>query len=85
MFRSPQPLVWDRVYQRLLEWHRDQSITEEDKPPVPLILGGRVFSSSSDKHHRWLQTVQWAERHGCPDLVRVESADFETWNRDVPP
>jgi hypothetical protein len=85
MFRSPFPQVWDSVYKRLLDWHRAHRISKEDKPPVPLILGGRPFSSSSDKHQRWLQTVEWAQRHGCAAIVEVREEDYEVWDRDIPP
>src|SRR6266849_4065106 len=83
VFRSPSPTVWDRVYKRLLDWHRVHSPTGEDKPPVPLILGGRAFSSSSQRHDRWLQTVDWAQRHGCADLVAVGSDEFDASDRDI--
>jgi len=83
-FRSPQPLAWDRVYRLLLEWHRDRGLAGQDTPPVPLVLAGRVFSSSSQKHERWVETVNWAKRHGCHHLVELANDDFEVSDRDIP-
>src|SRR5712691_11868675 len=81
--KTPSPTAWDRVYKRLLDWHRTHALGGEDKPSVPLILAGRGFSSSSLRHDRWLQTVDWAQRHGCADLVAVGSDDFDVFDGDI--
>src|SRR5207249_89217 len=77
LFRSPNPIAWNRIHKRLLDWHRIHCLSVKDEPPVPLILAGWVFSSSSQRHNRWLQTVEWAQRHGCAGLVAVASSEFE--------
>jgi hypothetical protein len=38
-------------------------------PPVALILTGWEFSNDIEKKNRWEETVEWAERNGCSDLV----------------
>ena len=84
MFQSPSPVVWDGVYKRLIDWHRVHCTSDENRPPVPLILAGRAFSSPSLRHERWLQTVDWAQRHGCPDIVAISGGDFEVCDPDIP-
>jgi hypothetical protein len=38
-------------------------------PPIPLILNGRVFSTDVEKKRRWEDTLSWAMRNGCLDLI----------------
>ena len=84
MFTAPKPIAWNAVYERLLGHLRRTDPQGHDVPPVPLILGGRIHSSSRDKHERWLATLAWAERHACADLAQLPASDFEHWDRNVP-
>jgi len=44
--------------------------------PVPLILGGWAYSNDIEKMQRWEETVAWAGKNGCADLVEAPSGDF---------
>ena len=82
MFRCPNPQEWARVYDVLSRFHED-SADRDHAPPKPLILNGWVFSSSGEKHQRWLQTVVWASSHGCDHVTSsVVDADFVVWDSD---
>lgn len=74
----PEPMDWNEIcellateYQRS---HKQASQTEgleywkEIGLPIPLILNGWVFSSDVEKHHRWLETLEWAKKN---DLMWV--------------
>lgn len=62
----PLPLAWHRVYQALTLFADRHGASP---PPAPLILGGWVWSSDSDKLERWQQMIRWAEANGCSDLL----------------
>ncbi len=46
-------------------------------PPKPLILAGWAFSNDTEKMQRWEETVGWAERNDCSNLVSgIPDEDF---------
>lgn len=72
--------MWQRVYEQL----RDYANTTP--PPTPLILNGWVFSSASEKHLRWSETVAWAASSNLSHIVEsLVDGDFCSWDYDEPP
>ena len=70
----PKPPIWLETYQRLYEaWRRGDC--HGDPPPMPLVLGGWIYSSDRDKQHRWQQTIEWAERHNFAPLIPLLGDD----------
>lgn len=84
-FVCPQPAAWARIHQALVDaWRR--SGAQGDAPPVPLILAGWAYSNDSEKHSRWLATIDWASRVGLGSLIPelrsaepYERAEFSTY------
>jgi len=73
----PKPPVWNQVYQRLVRIAATRADLME--PPVPLILGGWIYSNDMEKRNRWLETVHWAQEAGCEDmLASLKAEDFYT-------
>lgn len=65
----PLPDKWNEVYGLLLSfWHKSGS-AEKDMPPVPLILAAWHETTGLQKLIRWKETVEWANRHGCKNLI----------------
>jgi hypothetical protein len=55
-----------------------------DSPPIPFILDGWWASSAAQKHRRWQDTVQWAERRGLKHITSSVAADqFEHWSEET--
>ena len=93
----PMPRPWGDAYNLLREFSQSNKCNPQE-PPKPLILSGWGFSSDVDKHQRWEETVRWAERNGCielidaipeSDLLYVEELNdyaygdqFANWNMD---
>lgn len=75
--KCPNPTVWASVHERLLASARELGI--EDIPPKPLILNGWVFSSSAEKHARWLETIDWAERCNLTHLTNLPECEYTIW------
>jgi hypothetical protein len=67
VFICPMPQHWAATHQLLLLACDELEII--DRPPVPLILNGWVFSSDRQKHERWQETVEWARDHGLEHLT----------------
>jgi hypothetical protein len=68
IFVCPNPLNWNQVYEDLLKvWESmDRKVS---KPPTPLILNAWWACSDLEKHNQWEETVKWAERNDCADLI----------------
>lgn len=64
----PNPGPWAEIYKHLERSWRNSGCYG-DAPPMPLILSGWHYSSDHDKQLRWLQTVEWAERHNFGHLI----------------
>lgn len=62
----PIPSSWNDTYSQLVEFAEARRLL---LPPVPLFLGGWWFSNDIDKKKRWDDTVEWANRNGCSELV----------------
>jgi hypothetical protein len=72
----PKPIRWSEAFNRLTEYAQSHPC-DPPSPPIPLILAGWAFSNDIDKKERWEQTVAWAEKNGCPDLIAgIPDSDF---------
>ena len=84
MYTCPNPGEWHRVHRELLR-ARARAAVQPPEPPIPLILGGWVYSSAREKHERWTETVAWAREHGCGAIVEsIPREEYEHWDTDVP-
>jgi hypothetical protein len=64
----PFPLIWNEIYKSLYQkWIECSSIGEA--PPVPLILGGWVYSNDVEKQKRWKETEKWAQGRGFSSIL----------------
>ena len=52
-YKCPLPIKWNEIYKLILK----NNI--ENKPPIPLILNGWVYSNDYEKEDRWKNTVEW--------------------------
>jgi hypothetical protein len=64
----PLPEHWLKILDQLRNWISNTG-AQVTAPPAPLILAGWVYSNDVEKRERWLETVEWAERHGCVHLL----------------
>jgi len=64
----PNPMPWNEAYKRLTRYAKMHDCAPT-LPPKPLILAGWAFSNDIEKKNRWEETVEWADRNGCRDLV----------------
>jgi len=72
----PNPMPWHEVFECLTEYAQSHSCMPPT-PPTPLILAGWAYSNDVEKMQRWEETVTWAERNGCSDLVSdIPDRDF---------
>ena len=72
----PNPWPWSQAFQRLTQYAESRPCSPAS-PPRPLILAGWVYSNDMDKAERWAETVAWAKRNGCADLVAdIPETDF---------
>jgi hypothetical protein len=79
----PQPKVWNDIQNQLLKHARRNHCTPRE-PPIPLILGRWVYSSDVEKKRRWEETIDWAGKNGCAELVsNVANEDF--YCVEIPP
>lgn len=58
----PNPITWNELYNCLQDKHRTSSGGWE--PPLPLILGAWNFASPLEKHLRFKEHLQWADKKG---------------------
>jgi len=72
----PNPMPWNEAYKRLTGFTESHSCVPPN-PPKPLILNGWVYSNDIGKKNRWDDTVKWADKNGCMELVNnIEDGDF---------
>jgi hypothetical protein len=65
----PRTLPWLAVYDSLkAAWEASESNTVP--PPFPLTLSDWVYSSDWDKHIRWLDTIEWADKHNLSHIIQ---------------
>ncbi|NNL51385.1 MAG: hypothetical protein HKO73_11260 [Woeseiaceae bacterium] len=67
-FVCPRPRGWHVIRSKLMKKWENKG-RHGPPAPVPLILGGRHFSSDYDKRDRWNETVEWAVTAGLEDLI----------------
>jgi len=85
-FVCPKPYVWSKIYHRLLNvWEETES--QDDEPPKPLILAAWTTCSDYDKNDQWKKTILWAKdrnlSHLVPDLSPDECYYVEALSHDV--
>jgi hypothetical protein len=69
----PNPNPWNQAYERLARYAKDHP----PSPPKPLILAGWAYSNDYEKLQRWEETVAWANKNGCAEIVKsVLDSDF---------
>ena len=72
----PNPMPWHQAFERLTNYARSHSCTPPS-PPKPLILAGWAYSNDVEKMQRWEETIAWAEKNGCTNLVAgIPEEDF---------
>jgi len=73
---SPNPMQWHETYERLTKYAQRNYCTPPS-PPKPLILAGWAYSNDMKKMQRWEETVDWAEKNGCSNIVfDIPDQDF---------
>lgn len=89
----PQPNRWNDIYNALCHAYEIKyrkrlprtvnEIRDAGGPPTPLILAGWNYSTGLEKHFRWQDTINWAEKHGFDNLLIVEEKDkYMVFSRD---
>lgn len=72
----PNPMQWHEVFERLANYAQSHLCTP-NVPPKPLILAGWAYTNDIEKMQRWKETVAWAEKNGCSNLVSsIPAQDF---------
>ena len=61
-------MPWHEAFERLANYAQSHPCIPPS-PPKPLILAGWAYSNDVEKMQRWEETVAWAEKNGCSDLV----------------
>ena len=64
----PDALHWQEVFERLSS-HAKASFCNPPLPPEPLILSQWYYSNDVEKLKRWQETVDWAKKNGCFNIV----------------
>mgnify|MGYP006280853949 CR=1 FL=1 len=64
----PKAHIWASIHKRLEDFAA-QNVCAPPQPPIPLVLAGWAFSNDHQKLQRWRETVEWAERNSCLDIV----------------
>ena len=69
-FICPMVWKWSDIYEKLHTLWQERSDEEIPEPPHMLAPN----SNDDSRHHRWQETVEWAEKHGftLPDLAEHE-------------
>lgn len=71
----PLPMKWNAIYDSLLRVWEEEGRIPANKPPVPLILAAWHSTSGIMKLLRWKETLEWAQRHGCAEMVELGEKD----------
>ena len=72
----PNPMPWHEAFERLTNY-AELHPCAPPSPPKPLILAGWAYSNDVEKMQRWKETVDWAEKNGCSNLVScIPDSDF---------
>jgi hypothetical protein len=72
----PRPSDWANLHQKLLRIASYRKCTPPN-PPKPLILSGWHYSNDIQKRDRWQQTVDWAKKNNCLELIaKIPSDNF---------
>jgi hypothetical protein len=72
----PNPMPWHEAFERLTKFAQLHPCAPPS-PPKPLILAGWVYSNDVEKMQRWEDTVDWAVKNGCANLVSgIPDSDF---------
>ncbi len=72
----PNPIPWHNAFQRLVK-HAELHSCAPLHPPKPLILAGWNFSNDAEKMERWHETVDWATKNGCPEILcQIPDSNF---------
>jgi len=72
----PNPMPWHEAFERLAKYAKLHPCTPPS-PPKPLILAGWAYSNDVEKMQRWEETVAWAVKNGCSNLVSdIPDSDF---------
>jgi hypothetical protein len=72
----PNPMPWHEAFERLTNYAQLHPCTPPS-PPKPLILAGWASSNDVEKMQRWEETIDWAEKNGCSNLVSgIPDRDF---------
>lgn len=72
----PNPGAWHEAFERLCKHAQLHSCTPSF-PPKPLILTGWAYSNDVEKMQRWEETVIWAEKNSCSNIVsEIPENDF---------
>jgi nitroreductase len=62
----PQPMIWNRLWDLLLDRRR---VGMGWEPPLPLILAAWWVASDSQKRSRFHEHLRWASEHGAIEFV----------------
>lgn len=68
-------MPWHEVFERLTAYARTHECVPA-APPTPLILAGWAYSNDIEKMRRWEETLAWATRNGCSDIVAIPDTYF---------
>lgn len=69
-------MPWHEAFKRLTNYAQSHDCTPPS-PPKPLILAGWVYSNDVEKMQRWKETIDWARKNGCGNLVSdIVDRDF---------
>ena len=72
----PNPMPWHEAFEQLTKSAQLQPCAPPS-PPKPLILAGWAYSNDVEKMQRWEETVDWAVKNGCANLVsEIPDSDF---------
>jgi len=72
----PNPMTWMEIFDRLTNYAQSHPCTPPS-PPKLLILSGWSYTNDVEKMQRWKETVEWAARNGCTEMVSgIPDRDF---------
>jgi hypothetical protein len=68
-FICPMPMKWNDIHKSLLSVWKKAGAKPDDRPPEPLILAAWWEYPLIAKKARWLETLDWADKHNCRHLI----------------